>query len=47
MVEIGMFVVFVLFIIFGVRYIYPAARLANELKATFKAKGYWFPEEWE
>ena len=47
MIEIGFGIMFVSFIVFMAKFIYPAIRLANELKATYKNQGYYFPEEWE
>ena len=47
MLEIGLGVVFVSLLVLVGKYIYPAVQLANELKTTYRAKGYWFPEEWE
>ena len=47
MIEIGLGVLFVGLMICMIRYIYPAVKLANELKADYKFKGYRFPEEWE
>lgn len=47
MIEIGLVVVFIGFLVFVGKYLYPAVQLANELKTTYKEKGYWFPEEWE
>ena len=47
MIEVGVGVIFVGFMIWMGRYVYLAAILANELRRTFMDKGYYFPEDWD
>jgi len=47
MIEVGVGVIFVGFMVWMGRYVYLAALLANKLRRAFMDKGYYFPEDWD
>jgi hypothetical protein len=47
MIEIGVGIIFVGFMVWVGRYVYLAARITNELKKRYQDRGYYFPEDWD